>query len=131
MTQPLSNDVLSAALAGLEAQKQKIEDQISQVRSMLGIASDGARRRGRPPKSAASAPVTASAPTARKRRAFSAETRARMAESQRKRWAAAKDTAAPAKAPAKKRRLSAAGRKRIIEAAKKRWAEHRANKEKE
>src|ERR1700681_3697156 len=94
----LSSDILSAALAGLEAQKQAIEHHIEQVRSMLGIRADGQQRRGRPPKSAATVSA-ASTPTVltesaspaqpvRKRRRFSAETRARMAEAQRKRYAA-------------------------------------------
>jgi len=123
----LSNDVLNAALAGLEAQRGKIEEQIEQVRSMLGI---GAPRRGRPPKAAAAegSPVE-SAPPGRKRRRFSAETRARMRAAQQKRWAAVKQPKeAPAKPTTKKRRLSAAGRKRIIEATKKRWADYKAKK---
>jgi len=137
-TSRLSSDILSAALAGLEVQKQTIERHIEQVRSMLGVRADGQKFRGRPPKSAATisaasaptVPPAAPAPPTRKRRRFSAETRARMAEAQRKRYAAAsKVTAAvPAKPAAKKRKLSAAGRKRIIEATKKRWAEYHAKK---
>ena len=131
-TSRLSSDILSAALAGLEAQKQTIERHIEQVRSMLGVRADGQKRRGRPPKSAATisaastptvpAESAAPAPPTRKRRRFSAETRARMAEAQRKRYAAANKftEAVPAKPAAKKRKLSAAGRKRIIEATKKR-----------
>src|SRR5437879_174948 len=123
----LSTDVLNAALAGLEAQRGKIEEQIQQVRSMLGI---GVPRRGRPPKVAVAEGAAAeSAPPARKRRRFSAETRARMRAAQQKRWAVLKQTKqAPAKPAAKKRKLSAAGRKRINEATKKRWAEYKAKK---
>lgn len=126
----LSNDVLNAALAGLEAQKTKVEQQIQEVRAMLGI---GTPRRGRPPKAAANTSTAAAAPApSRKRRRFSAETRARMRAAQQKRWAAAKQgkpaKQAAAKPAAKKRRLSAAGRKRIIEATKKRWAEYKAKK---
>jgi hypothetical protein len=123
----LSNDVLNAALAGLEAQRGKIDEQIEQVRSMLGL---GTPRRGRPPKAAVADAVPAeSAPAGKKRRRFSAETRARMRAAQQKRWAAIKQPKeAPAKAATKKRRLSAAGRKRIIEATKKRWAEYKAKK---
>lgn len=137
----LSADVLNAALAGLEAQRAKVDEQIEQVRSLLGI---GTPRRGRPPKSAATeTSSTESAAPGRKRRKFSAETRARMKAAQQKRWAeikgpkqtatkaagkaAAKSTKqAAAKTAPKKRRLSAAGRKRIIEATKKRWAEFKA-----
>jgi len=42
--------LLQAALIGLEAQRQKIEEQISQVQAMLG------KRRGRPPASAKAEP---------------------------------------------------------------------------
>src|SRR5260370_31183565 len=121
-TGALSSDVLNAALAGLEAQKQTIEGHIEQVRSMLGIRADGQKRRGRPPKSAATISVestesTAPSRPARKRRRFSAATRARMAEAQRKRYAATKkvNEVPPAKAVTKKRKLSAACRKRIVE----------------
>jgi hypothetical protein len=126
----LSPDVLNAALHGLEAQKQTIEQHIETVRSLLGIRADGSKRRGRPPKSAATAATESAAPTARKRRRFSAATRARMAEAQRKKYAAAREVseAPPSKAVAKKRKLSAAGRKRIIEATKKRWREYKAKK---
>ncbi len=53
--------------------------------------------------------------------------RQRIAEAQRKRWAALKKTkpASTAAAPKHKRVLSAEGRKRIIEATKKRWAAYR------
>ncbi len=124
-TAGLSSDVLNAALHGLEAQKQTLERHIQQVRAMLGL---GTGRRGRPPKAAAGQPDAPSQP-ARKRRRFSAATRARMSEAQRKRYAGKKKaTEAPPKAATKKRKLSAAGRKRIIEATKKRWAEYKAKK---
>jgi len=126
----LSSDVLSAALAGLEAQKQRIEEHIGLVRALLGVRPDGQKRRGRPPKSAAStieaSSVTAPARAQGKR---SPEVRARMAEAQRKRWAAKKEPQeAPGKKAPMKRKLSAAGRKRIIEATKKRWAAYKAKK---
>src|SRR5437899_2345107 len=102
---------------------------------MLGIRADGSKRRGRPPKSAATIPSVVAESAApplqgRKRRRFSAETRARMAEAQRKRYAATKkvNEAPPAKVVTKKHTLSAAGRKRIIEATKRRWAKYRSKK---
>src|ERR1700736_3408626 len=99
-TGELSSDVLNAALVGLEAQKQTIEHHIEQVRSMLGIRADRQKRRGRPPKSAAAisaVPTESDAPAlpARKRRRFSAATRARMAEAQRKRYASANRVSEP------------------------------------
>jgi len=129
-TAGLSSEVLNAALSGLELQKQKIEEHIQEVRAMLGIRSDGQKRRGRPPKSAASMPEVSPAPTpARTRGKRSAAVRARMAEAQRKRWAAIKaPKEAPAKTAPKKRKLSAAARKRISDATKKRWAAFKAQK---
>ncbi len=134
----LTSDVLHAALEGLEARKRSIEEQLEQVRAMLGIRADGQKRRGRPPLAAVPSEdpsIPEQAP--RKRRRLSAEARARIAAAQRKRWATKKQSKEPAKtasvkaAPVKatkKRKLSAAGRKRIIEATKKRWAEYNAKK---
>src|SRR5690348_14998215 len=96
----VSNEILNAALAGLEAQKKAIHEHIASIRSMLGAISEISaivpRRRGRPrkqaqalaPASMAETPVRRSAP--RKRRRMSAEARRRLAEVARKRWAAAK-----------------------------------------
>lgn len=67
-------ELLAAALEGLEAQKKRIEDQISQVRALLG------RRRGRPAgdqSAAAPAPKRQLSPAARKR----------IAAAQKRRWA--------------------------------------------
>jgi hypothetical protein len=78
-----SREILEAALHGLEAQRQKLDEQIAQVRSLLG------RRVGRPPKSNGESAGTSSgsaAPT--KRRGLSAEARKRIAAAQKKRWAA-------------------------------------------
>ena len=125
----LPADVLNAALAALEAQKQRIDEHIAQVRAMLG-GYTGQKRRGRPRKFDAGVNVPAAPVAAPQtgKRAFSAATRARMAAAQRKRWAAVKnETDTPAKAPAKKRTMSAAARKRISQAMKKRWAAQRAN----
>jgi hypothetical protein len=90
-----NSEILEAALQGLETQKQKIEEQISQVRSMMG------RRVGRPPKSAGSgggstgggggATKAASGGGSngrRKKRVLSPEARKRIAAAQKKRWAA-------------------------------------------
>jgi len=120
MPQPtaVSSELLQSALMGLEMQRQRIEEQIAQVRAMLGK-----RGPGRPPASVSQPEVTMAA-VPRKRSKFSAEARARMAEAQRRRWAQKKGEQASAshKSPTKKRHLSAEGRKRIAEAARKRWA---------
>jgi hypothetical protein len=78
-----SKEILEAALQGLEAQKQKLEDQISQVRGLLG------RRPGRPAKNSRPAVAASSEPAAvRPKRVLSAEARKRIAAAQKKRWAA-------------------------------------------
>jgi hypothetical protein len=80
-----NQEILEAALQGLEAQKQKLDEQIAQVRSLLR------RRGGRPSKSTpGSNAATPSAPAngRRKKRVLSAEARKRIAAAQKKRWAA-------------------------------------------
>jgi hypothetical protein len=75
------HEILEAALHGLEAQRQKLEEQIAHVRSLLG---------GRAGK-AAKAPMWASSTNgggAPKKRILSPEARQRIAAAQKKRWAA-------------------------------------------
>jgi hypothetical protein len=84
-----------AALEGLELQKQRIEEQIRLVRALIG---------GKKPRAAAVAVAAAeeAGPAAKKaarkprrKRNLSPEARKRIAEAQRKRWAAfRKDTEA-------------------------------------
>lgn len=77
-----------AALEGLELQKQRLEEQIRLVRSLIG---------GKKPRAAAPAAAaeTTAAPAAKKgprkprrKRNLSPEARKRIAEAQKKRWAA-------------------------------------------
>lgn len=78
-----------AALEGLELQKQRLEEQIRLVRSLIG---------GKKPRAAAPAAVAVEAPAAtakqkagrkpRRKRNLSPEARKRIAEAQKKRWAA-------------------------------------------
>jgi hypothetical protein len=115
MPQKLTTEIMEAAIAGFEAQKRRIDEQIAELRQLMS---------GEVP-----APAETAAPAGRPRRKMSAAGRKRIAEAQRKRWAdARKDGSVPPKAPAKtgKRRLSPEGRRRIIEATKKRWAAVRA-----
>lgn len=76
--------ILEAALQGLEAQREKLEEQISHVRGMLGT------RAARPTKIAKSASRSASTgeSNGRPKRVLSAEARKRIAAAQKKRWAA-------------------------------------------
>jgi hypothetical protein len=82
----LSKDLLSAALAGLEAQRQRIDEQLAELRGMMG-----GRQPGRPPKSSGGAGAGNSGAAqsgATKKRTVSAAARKRMAAAQKKRWAA-------------------------------------------
>jgi hypothetical protein len=72
-----NQELLSAALIGLEAQKKKIEEHIREVQVLLG-------HRAAKPASADAAPDK---PAARKRRKLSPAARKRIAAAQKKRWA--------------------------------------------
>ena len=116
-TPKLNAEIITAAIEGFESQKRRIDTQIGELRAMLaGGRSEGAS--------------TPEAPT--RKRKVSAAARRRMAEGQKKRWAAIKaDSKKPESAttpePSKpKRKISAAGRRAISEASKRRWALKRA-----
>jgi len=83
---------LNNMLSELRSELQHLEEAILVIQR---LAAGGAKRRGRPPKwmaSEAESAGVASTPT-RKRKPFSAATRKKMAEAQRKRWAAVKRAA--------------------------------------
>ena len=114
MATKLTSEIFTAALAGFEEQKKRIDAQISELRQMLtGASTDGATSEAVKP-----------------RRKMSAAARRRIAAAQRKRWAevqqksggTSKATSSPAK---KKRHISAAGRRAIAKATKRRWAAFR------
>ena len=114
-TQKVTRTIFEAAILGFELQRERLAEQIAELRLMLD---------GRPAESTAATPVPK-----RKRRKMSAAGRKAIAEGQRKRWAASKKAAAPStpqRASKPKRKLSAAGRKAIIAATKRRWALKRA-----
>ncbi len=109
MAHKLTPEILVAALAGFEAQKNQIDSKIAEVRSMLDGGSTG--------------PAISNA-TAKPRKKFSAATRRKMAAAQRARYAMLKQGSGPTQAMTatpKKRKMSAAGRLAISLAAKKRW----------
>ena len=116
-TPKLNAEIIAAAIEGFESQKRRIDTQIGELRAMLS----GGRTEG------AAAPEAST-----RKRKVSAAARRRMAEGQRKRWAAIKaESKKPESAarpePAKpKRKMSAAGRRAISEATKRRWALKRA-----
>lgn len=86
-----SREILEAALTGLEAQRDKIDQQISQVRTMLG-GKAGAGKAGRPAKASFAHPLVVSVATAPRKRVLSPEARKRIAAAQKKRWAAFRKT---------------------------------------
>jgi hypothetical protein len=87
---------IHSILAELRSEKDRLEEAILTI-ERLAVGSQ-TKRRGRPPKWMASAKaeiaplLAAKAQAPKKRRKFSAATRKRMAESQRKRWASRKTT---------------------------------------
>jgi len=82
-----SKEILEAALQGLELQRQRLDEQIEQVRGLLGK-----RSAGRPPKNASGPATQGQSPQqssgrAGRKRTLSAEARKRIAAAQKKRWA--------------------------------------------
>lgn len=82
--------LLEAALEGLELQKSRIDDQIREVRRMLG---KGPARASTKPTVTTIEPIEV---TERKKRALSPAARKRIAAAQKKRWAAFRKTGTPA-----------------------------------
>jgi hypothetical protein len=88
---------IHSILADLRTEKERLEEAILTIERLA--AGSMTKRRGRPPKWLASVKAEAGSSGAReslepkKRRGFSAATRKKMAEAQRKRWAARKATA--------------------------------------
>ena len=103
----LTKEIIEAAIAGFEGQKQKIDVQIAELHSMLN--GDGSN--------------SATVPTSGTNRKFSPATLKRMREAQQRRWAKVRGESAPAmpanKSLKPKRTMSVAGRKAIADAQKK------------
>jgi hypothetical protein len=82
---------INSMLAELRAERERLTEAIVVIER---LAAGGHKRRGRPPKwLAASAPSVEEGGRSRKRRPFSAATRAKMAATQRKRWASRRKAA--------------------------------------
>jgi len=103
--------MLEAALIGFEQMKRNVEEKIAGIRRELGAPSG----------------VMGIAAGQVRRRTLSAEARRRIAEAQRKRWAAVK---AQGKAAAAKRTMSPAARRKIAAAQRQRWAKVRQQQNK-
>ena len=116
MPQKLTQEIITAAIAGFEAQKRHIDSNIAELRNMLH-----ARH------------AVAAAASSKPMRKISLASRRRMALAQKRRWAAirghlqANSAASPHRL---KRRISEEGRRRIIAATKKRWVLIRAQEAK-
>jgi hypothetical protein len=115
----LTPEIIKAAIAGFEAQKNQLDAQIAELRAILpaGSSHNGTALEAGPPK----------------RKRFSAAARRKMAAAQKARWAKVRGqsepAAAPANAPVKnKRQISPEGMARIIAATKARWARVKAAK---
>jgi hypothetical protein len=79
----IDKEILAAALLGYEAERLKIEQRISDIRTNLGVSSS-ARSKAQP----LAAEATSARGTAKRK--MSASARKRIAAAQRKRWAAFK-----------------------------------------
>ena len=116
MAQQLTTGILNAALENLTSKRQQIDEQIAEVRRLLGGNTTG---------------VSPTPETATRKRTISAAGKRAIAEAQKRRWAAKKAPSVPAPevaAKKPKRKLSAEGRRNIVAALKKRWAAKRAAK---
>jgi hypothetical protein len=85
MPKVLTKDILRAALAGFQLDKQRIDAQIAEVQAML----DGGGKQD------TGLSVHDEAPKKGRRKKFSASSRRRMALAQKARWAAIKGTSEP------------------------------------
>jgi len=74
-------------LEELRSERQRLEEAILAIER---LGATGPKRRGRPPKWMSVMKSTDGGTEPKKRRAFSAATRKKMAEAQKKRWAAKK-----------------------------------------
>jgi hypothetical protein len=113
MVRQLTTEILDAALENLTSKRHEIDEQIAEIKRLLGGRRNGA--------SAVSEP-------ARPKHRISAAGRRAIAAAQRRRWAQQRGaTGTPtAKVRKPKRKLSPAGRAAIVAALKKRWAANRA-----
>src|SRR6266550_2302664 len=105
----VTNELLTAALAGYQAELERIDSKMGEIRRVLGDRANNT--------------AVLSGTGERKRAKFSAATRRKMAAAQKARWAGIKKHSEPPQAPKpKKRKMSAAGKAAIVAAVKKRWA---------
>jgi hypothetical protein len=122
---PDKQRLLELALKGLEAERAKIDDEITQIRSQLNHGT-------------AAATATAGTSELPKKKTMSAAARKKISEAMKRRYAAMNKAATAGSAPANvnkvpkpgSSRLTPAGRKKLSDLMKKRWAERRKGKTK-
>ena len=109
----LTKEIIEAAIDGFEAQKQRLDVQLAELRAILN---------GGPTS------PTQESTAGKTKRKVSPEALKRMREGQQRRWAKVKGELPQAEATAAqpKRKLSAAGKAAIVAALKKRWAAKKA-----
>ena len=116
-----SEHLRSLAAHGAKARLLELESEVAAISAafpdLAGAAEERSRSRG-------------PARLKRKRSKISAEGRRRIAEAQRKRWAALKSEAATSPPPRRRARMSAAARKAVSERMKTYWAQRRAVRKK-
>lgn len=84
----LSQEILEAALFGLEAQREKLLDQITSIKTMTGAKAVGRPRKKAEISGDSESTATATKKAKKKRkRILSPEARERIAAAQKKRWA--------------------------------------------
>ena len=135
----MSHSILDIPIATLEkviAIRKQIESLKATEQQILGgsapVVTLVAKRRGRPPKSVASpAPAAVPVVEVKKKRTFSAASKAKMAAAQKARWAkknAASTSPAESVTKARKKRktMSPEARAKIAAAQRARWAKQKA-----
>ena len=108
MQQPLTAEIVTAAIAGFEQQKKHIEAQMAKLRSVLHGGTPAATSEANKPRRTQSTAARKVAPRARRAKIHS--------------LSAPLVAARVEKSMPKRRRISEEGMKRIIAATKKRWA---------
>ena len=84
-------EILEAALLGFQAQLKEVEAKISEIRTQLAVRTAAARTPEVTPKAKAGRPKAqpaAAEVSGKKKRIMSASARERIAEAQKRRWAA-------------------------------------------
>jgi hypothetical protein len=116
-----SEQLRSLAVHGAKARLLELESEVAAISAAFPVLTGAIKKRSRSRNPAG---------VKRKRSKISVEGRRRLAEAQRKRWAALKSETATSQRPAKRASMSAAARKAVSERMKTYWAQRRAARKK-